>query len=184
MWHKILKHYRIFKYRCLSEKLSVKGDFIRHQPILFKGKGRVEVGNRVEVGIYNSPNFYNTYAYLEARTDDSAIYFGNNIHINNNFSAIAFKANIEIQNNVVIGSNCRIITSDFHNLKPENRYSEANFGEDVVIERNVFIGDNVTILKGVKIGENSVLGSGAVVTGNIPKNTVAAGNPARVIRNL
>ena len=183
MWHKILKHYRIFKYRCLSEKLSVKGDFIRHQPILIKGKGRIEIGYRVEVGIYNSPNFYNTYAYLEARTEDSAIFFGNNIHINNNFSAIAFKANIEIQNDVVIGSNCRIITSDFHNLEAKNRNTEVT-GKNVTIERNVFIGDNVTILKGVKIGENSVIGSGAVVTGNIPKNTVAAGNPARVIRNL
>ena len=183
MWHKILKHYRIFKYRCLSEKLSVKGDFIRHQPILFKGKGRIEVGNRVEVGIYNSPNFYNTYAYLEARTEDSAIFFRNNIHINNNFSAIAFKANIEIQNDVVIGSNCRIITSDFHNLEAKNRNTEVT-GKNLIIERNVFIGDNVTILKGVKIGENSVIGSGAVVTGNIPKNTLAAGNPARVFRNL
>ncbi|WP_416443390.1 acyltransferase [Leeuwenhoekiella sp. A16] len=183
MLHKILKHYRIFKYRCLSEKISVKGDFICHQPILFKGKGRIEIGNRVEVGIYNSPNFYNTYAYLEARTEDSAIFFGNNIHINNNFSAIAFKANIEIQNDVVIGSNCRIITSDFHNLEAKNRNTEVT-GKNVIIERNVFIGDNVTILKGVNIGENSVIGSGAVVTGNIPKNTVAAGNPARVIRNL
>ena len=48
----------------------------------------------------------------------------------------------------------------------------------------MFIGDNVTILKGVTIGANSVIGSGSVVTKNIPENTIAAGVPAKVIRNL
>ena len=53
-----------------------------------------------------------------------------------------------------------------------------------VISENVFIGDNVTILKGVTIGVNSVIGNGSIVTKSIPDNVIAAGNPARVIRNI
>jgi maltose O-acetyltransferase len=48
----------------------------------------------------------------------------------------------------------------------------------------VFLGSNVTILKGVTIGKNSIIGNGSVVTKNIPENVVAAGNPAKFIRNL
>ena len=55
---------------------------------------------------------------------------------------------------------------------------------DVIIEDNVFIGNHVSILKGTKIGTNSVIGSGSVVTGIIPANVIAAGNPAQIIRTI
>jgi len=54
----------------------------------------------------------------------------------------------------------------------------------VRIEKNAWIGDSAIICKGVTIGENSIVGAGAVVTGSIPPNTIAAGNPARVIKAL
>ena len=53
-----------------------------------------------------------------------------------------------------------------------------------MIENNVWLGERVTITKGVHIGENAVIGTGAVVTKDIPANTVAAGNPARVIKTI
>jgi maltose O-acetyltransferase len=74
--------------------------------------------------------------------------------------------------------------NDGHNLNPLERNSEVITTTDVTIGTNVFIGDNVIILKGVTIGSNSVIGSGSVVTNNISENSIAAGVPAKVIRNL
>ena len=55
---------------------------------------------------------------------------------------------------------------------------------EVELEQDVFVGDRVLILKGVRIGRGSVIGAGSVVCGPIPEGVVAAGNPARVLREL
>ena len=52
------------------------------------------------------------------------------------------------------------------------------------LERNVWIGDGVIVCKGVRIGENSVIGAGSVVTKDIPANVIAAGNPAKPVKSL
>ncbi|MEH6405835.1 MAG: DapH/DapD/GlmU-related protein [Leeuwenhoekiella sp.] len=184
MWHKLIKNYRIFKYRILSGKPDISGKAIRHQPVLFNGKGKIAIGDNVHLGVYNAPSFYSTYAYIEARGFEDSVLFGSNIHINNNFSAIAFNGKITFEDDVLIGANCSITTSDFHNLDPLSRKQNLINGSEVLICKNAFIGDNVTILKGVTIGENSVIGSNSVVTKNIPQNSIAAGNPARVIRDF
>jgi acetyltransferase-like isoleucine patch superfamily enzyme len=83
---------------------------------------------------------------------------------------------------VLIGPNVNIITAG-HGMKPDERraYVEA---KPIVIEKNVWIAAAVTILGGVTIGENSVIGAGAVVTKDVPPNSFAAGVPAIVIRSL
>lgn len=95
---------------------------------------------------------------------------------------------IEIGNNTLIGANTKIIDNDMHPidsekrlLNPQNR--EATQKAEIIIGRNVFIGCNCIILKGVHIGDNSVIGAGSVVTNDVPANSVFAGNPARLIRN-
>lgn len=65
-----------------------------------------------------------------------------------------------------------------HTLVDERELS----AKEVMIEDNVWIGQNVVILPGVFIGKNSIIGAGAVVTKNIPSNSIAVGNPARVIK--
>ena len=59
---------------------------------------------------------------------------------------------------------------------------KSEYDQDVIIESNVWIGCNVTILKGVTIGDNAIVGAGSVVTKNVRPNTVVVGNPAKVIR--
>ena len=54
----------------------------------------------------------------------------------------------------------------------------------ITLEENVWIGDGATLCKGVTVGENSIIGAGSVVTKSIPKNVVAAGNPATVVKHL
>ncbi|MGI6338672.1 MAG: acyltransferase [Bacteroidales bacterium] len=90
----------------------------------------------------------------------------------------AFKS-IEIGNNVRCGANTLITDGDWH-------FDDPRSGEpkEIIIERNVWIGEGVKILKGVTIGENTIIGTGSVVTRNIPPNVVAAGNPCKVIRPL
>jgi acetyltransferase-like isoleucine patch superfamily enzyme len=173
---------RILKFKILSDCKKTTGKPILYHPLLSKGKGTIEFGTNIQIGVIASPNYYSHYTYLEARNENSRIVIGDNVSINNAFSAIAF-SKIEIKNNVLIGINCTIIDNDAHHLDKDKRHILPN-SRDVLIEENVFIGSNVTILKGVKIGENSVIGNGSVVTNSIPKNVIAAGNPARVIKDL
>lgn len=174
---------RIWKYKLLSNCSNCNGKPKLFHPLLMNGKGQILFGENVQIGVINSPNFYSHYSYLEVRTSKSKISIGDNTSINNSFSAVAF-SNITIKNDVLIGYNCSIIDSDGHELDSTKRDSLDIKSKSVLIENNVFIGDSVTILKGVTIGENSIIGASSVVTKDIPKNVIAAGNPAIVIRNL
>lgn len=100
---------------------------------------------------------------------------------------------------VVIGKNCQIASgtfisdTDFHPVDPKIRerevmgykidYNTVNKSE-INIGNNVWIGWGVIILKGVTIGDNSIIAAGAVVVKDIPENVMAAGNPAKVIKNI
>jgi len=91
---------------------------------------------------------------------------------------------IKIGNQCIIGANVIITDSDWHPIHPQNRCNGNVKSLPVIIGDNVFIGANSIILKGSIIGENSVIGAGSVVSGKIPKNTIAAGNPCRVIKKI
>jgi acetyltransferase-like isoleucine patch superfamily enzyme len=93
---------------------------------------------------------------------------------------------ITIGNGVAVGANTTIVDTDFHPLDPAARKLRPNDGETapVVIEDDVFIGMNCLILKGVTIGQGSVVGAGSVVTRDVPGYVIVAGNPARVVKEL
>lgn len=174
---------RVLKYSFFSNNRNVKGSIIKHQPVVFRGKGAVLIGENVNIGVINSPGFYNSYAYIEARNKNAVIEFGNNIHINNNFSATSEKS-IKIEDHVLIGHHCSIIDSSFHHLNKNKRAETDPNPEEIVIKNNVFIGNNVTILKGVTIGENSIVSNGAVITKSFGSNVIIGGVPAKVIKTL
>lgn len=96
---------------------------------------------------------------------------------------------IEIHDNVLIASNVFITDHQHGNLIPKEReilainrplYSKG----PVVIEQNVWVGENVAIMPGVRIGANSIIGTNAVVTKDVPANSVYAGIPAKLIKQL
>ncbi|MCR4951972.1 MAG: sugar O-acetyltransferase [Solobacterium sp.] len=106
------------------------------------------------------------------------IKFGDHVFINHSFTAMSI-GGIEIGNNVQIGPHVTIVT-DNHDLV--NRYVLKC--RKVVIGNNVWIGAGVNIMPGVHVGENAVIAGGAVVTKDVPANTVVGGNPAKVIRQI
>ena len=88
-----------------------------------------------------------------------------------------------IGDNVMIGPNT-LITTVGHPLTPMKRRNHIGIAKPVKIGDDVWIGGNVTILPGVNIGNNVVIAAGAVVTKNVPDNTLVGGVPAKVIRKL
>jgi acetyltransferase-like isoleucine patch superfamily enzyme len=116
-----------------------------------------------------------------------------------NGALIMAEEKIEIGSHCLISWNVGIADSDFHPLEPAQRLIDAQalapfFNErpprpklktaPVRIADNVWIGMNAVILKGVIIGENSVVAAGSVVTKSVPANTVVAGNPAVVVKTF
>jgi acetyltransferase-like isoleucine patch superfamily enzyme len=102
-------------------------------------------------------------------------------------SAIVCANKIYIGEGVNIGGDCKIYDTDFHPLEYKDRISNTHNKiktAPISIEEGVFIGGGVLILKGVSIGERSIIGAGSVVTKNIPANEIWAGNPAKFIRKL
>ncbi|MDE1174005.1 MAG: acyltransferase [Parvibaculaceae bacterium] len=89
---------------------------------------------------------------------------------------------IVIGRNTMIASGCYISDSDWHDTY--DRTAELDKHAPIVLGENVWLGVRTIVGKGVTIGENSIIGAGSVVTKDIPANTIAAGNPARPIREL
>lgn len=114
--------------------------------------------------------------------------YGCNIHIGNNFYAnfnltILDEAPVTIGDNAFIGPNVNIYTA-CHPIDPKERNTSIQWAEAVTIGNNVWVGGNSTILPGVTIGDNCVIGAGSVVTKDVAPNTVVGGNPARVIKHI
>lgn len=175
---------RILFYRLISTN-KIQGKPRRFQPLQCVGLGKVKVDNEVCIGVFPSPFFFSTYAYLEARNPSAMITIGRGTWLNNNFCAIAEHTFISIGNNCLIGANVEILDSDFHGMNLMDRdKSLSDWAKPVEIHDDVFIGSNVKILKGVTVGHGSVIANGSIVTTSVPAGMVVGGNPARVLKAL
>ena len=88
---------------------------------------------------------------------------------------------VKIGDNVLMGPNVSIYTAT-HPTNAKLRNSGLEFGKPIEIGNGCWIGGSVVLIPGVKIGENSVIGAGSVVTKDIPANVIAVGNPCKVIK--
>ena len=120
------------------------------------------------------PPFYCSYGYN--------IHIGNHVYMN--YSCTILDNNeVHIGHHVMIGPAVQIYTAA-HPLQAESRTQGMEVAQPIVIEDNVWLGGGAILLPGVRIGRNAVVGAGAVVSRSVPANMVAAGNPARVIREI
>jgi acetyltransferase-like isoleucine patch superfamily enzyme len=88
---------------------------------------------------------------------------------------------ITVGDNVLIGPKVNLV-SENHPINPTQR--KSLIGKPIVIKNNAWIGAGATILPGIAVGENSIVAAGAIVTKDVPDNTIVAGNPARPIKNI
>ena len=114
--------------------------------------------------------------------------YGAHIHIGDNFYAnfdciFMDAAEIRIGHDVMIGPRVSLLTAS-HPVGAKARRSGLEYALPITIEDDVWIGGNTTILPGVTIGKESIIGAGSIVTGDIPAGVMAAGNPCRVLRRL
>jgi len=176
-----LYNYIIFKIN----KITYGNNFKINGKIYISNNGIARIGDnfRANSGKNNNPIGGDTILRLIVKKG-AKLTIGNNVGISN--STIYSAKQIVIGNNVLIGGGCRIWDTNFHSLNPIIRFNGDYTikSSPVFIEDNVFIGGSTIILKGVKIGKNSIIGAGSVVTKSVPANEIWAGNPAIYIKKL
>jgi maltose O-acetyltransferase len=180
----IFQYPRILKYKLLSNCQNVIGKPLCYQPVQLLGHGTIQFGKNARFGVNPSPHLYSGYGYIDARKAHSKIIIGDDVWINNNVMIASEGEGIEIGAKTLIGLNVEITDSDFHDLHPDKRMGGVPRTAKVIIGKNVFIGSSVKILKGVTIGDNTIIANGSIVTKSIPSNVIAGGLPCKVIRQI
>lgn len=151
-----------------------------NQPVLIIGQGEVVLG-KCNLGVPSSPYFLSGYMYIEAREPGSRVVVEDGVWINNNACIVAERTSIIIREGSLIGPELCVFDSDFHDINPHKRMAGTQKTKPVEIGKNSFLGGRVTVLKGVVIGENSVVAAGCVVVRSVPANSIVRGNPGRVV---
>ena len=114
--------------------------------------------------------------------------YGKQIRVGKRFFAnfcltVLDEALVTFGDDCFVGPNVSIYTA-CHSTNPVERNTRQEWAKPVTIGNNVWIGGSVTILAGVTVGDNCTIGAGSVVTRDIPANSVAVGNPARVVKQV
>jgi acetyltransferase-like isoleucine patch superfamily enzyme len=180
-WRFIVKFFvrePYFRYRCttVGSRLNLQGAV----PQIF-GNGRIEIGDDALIG---APCTWDL-AYSVAGQPELII--GNRVSINfRNTMSIA--KSVRIGDYTMIAGNVSIFDNVSHPVSPSRRLGHqpisAEDATPVVIGRNCWIGLNSIILRGVTIGDNSIVAAGSVVTKSVPPNTIVAGNPAVPVKTI
>ena len=187
-WFKIIMKMTQVEY---GKKLILKG-----VPIIFNTKGAtLKIGQNVTIKSNFLSNLVGLYSktIIITRTPEAKLMIGNNVGISG--ATIYARKGIYIGDNTAIGGNCKILDNDFHPIDMEERIqllankhggeaSEKIPAKEIYIVNNCFLGCNSIVLKGTILGDNCVVGAGAVVSGEFEDNCVIVGNPAKVIRKL
>jgi hypothetical protein len=157
------------------------------RPILQKHRGsRIALGDGLTLRSWprSNPLAPTHPVVLSTRSAQAEIVIGDDCGFTG--TTLVADASIRIGNRVLVGGNASIVDTDFHPLTPEGRLEDINAGTSRPIEigDDVFIGMNSLILKGVTVGDGSVVGAGSVVSRDVPPHTIVAGNPATVVKEL
>ncbi len=142
----------------------------------FRGKGKLIIGNEVNLWTHSEPNQFFTY------DAEAVVEIGNRSRING--VSIHCRKNVKIGDDCLVGS-CTLLDTDFHSIYFEKRNeADAAISKPIVIGDKVWLGGQSAVLKGVSVGEGAVVGFRAVVTKDVLQNTVVAGNPAVAVKTI
>lgn len=165
------------KFKALKGKRVQFGkNFITSPNLKITGPGTVKFGDNVNLWSFAERNEFQTY------DPKAKITIGNNTRING--AIFQAREKITIGNDCLIGSSI-LMDNDFHPLKPNKRREKTGIANaEIKVQKNVWLAGQSAVLKGVTIGENSVVAFRAVVTKDVSPNTVVAGNPAKEIKKI
>lgn len=176
-------------YKVILKLLKIKygkGLLLKGCPVIFNKSGAtIQLGDNVTVKSSFLSNLVGLYSrtIIVTRATGASITIGNNVGISG--ATIYARSSITIGDNANIGGNVKILDNDFHPIEigARNADIKEKIGtRPIAIGRNCFIGCNALILKGTELGDDCVVGAGAVVCGKFPPNSVIIGNPAKVIK--
>jgi len=176
-WHfvaNLLYREPLFRYRCtrVGRRLNLEGA----RPLII-GSGRIEVGDDAHIG---SPSTWDVGPNAE-------LIIGDRVSLNYR-GVVSVAKSVRIGDDTLIAGDVAIFDNTNHPVSPAQRLARVAVSPaevaPVVIGRNVWIGIHCIIMRGVTIGDNSVVAAGSVVTKSVPPNTLVAGNPAAAIRQL
>lgn len=180
-WHFVAKlTYRepLFRYRCaeVGKRLNLEG-----APPLIIGAGRIGIGDDVTIG---APCTWDLGFSILPKGE---LIIGNRVSINYR-NIISVAKSVRIGDDTLIAGDVAIFDNISHPISPAKRLARAPITAGdvapVVIGRNVWIGIGSIVLRGVTIGDNSIVAAGSVVTKSVPPNTLVAGNPAVPIKEI
>lgn len=180
----ILTNRMIFKFKNISYGSDLR---IANKIYLkLKGNNSITIGNNFAFysGAGYNPLARNIMGSLEMEKN-AILNIGNNVGMSS--TALRVYKSCKIGDNVKIGADTIIMDSDAHSLnylyRRDGSLDRPNANKrGIIIEDDVLIGMRCIVLKGVTIGARSIIGSGSVVTKNIPSDCIAAGNPCKVIK--
>jgi maltose O-acetyltransferase len=141
--------------------------------VTIQNNGKMIVGSRVRMHSHHARSIFTTFSH-------GILTIGDRTFINYGADFVA-TGSVSIGSDCLIGTHVSILDNDFHDLVDRERLPDPR---PVVIGDNVWIGNRAIILSGVTVGAGSVIGAGSVVVHDVPSGTLAAGNPARVIKSI
>jgi acetyltransferase-like isoleucine patch superfamily enzyme len=187
----------------IRKPISGKNNVVINNGVLFKVRYDV-VGdnNLIEIGrnsvLSNMTIFIRGNNHI-LRIAENCLYKGGSVWFEDNNCQVVIGQNTTIESahlavtepnsKIVIGEDCLfsgeivLRTGDSHSIIDNETKKRINLAQNIEVSNHVWIGSRSTILKGVNIGHNSIIGTNSIVTRNIPSHSVAVGNPARVIKN-
>ncbi|MCK5306493.1 MAG: acyltransferase [Candidatus Omnitrophica bacterium] len=167
------KGYMVKLRHIFNHKVKIGKKFKVFKGFKIEGGGVVTIGDNVEV---------HDFSRIIVAKNKAKVVIGNNVILNN--------CTFYSWDSITVGDFCLLVggysDTDSHSISIDRRTNPNAIVNvsPIIIEENVWVGTNSIILKGVKIGRNSVVGAGSVVTRDIPENCVVAGNPAKVIKHI
>ncbi len=161
-------------YRLKGVRLTVGKNFRCHGRLVIAGKGTVTIGDDVVV----RANL--RHVYLGSRTEKYVITIGDRVWLHG--TSISCVERVTIGERSLVGR-VELIDHEFHDPRDFSREARVR-SKPIVLGKNTWIGNDALILKGVEVGDDSVVGARAVVRRSVPAKVVVIGNPAQVVKRL
>ena len=153
-----------------------------HVPVRVEGLGTIDIKGAT-LGYKHASRTADGEIFILSQHPSTVVKIGEGTIVSNNV-IIAAQQQVDIGAKCLIGDHIFITDSDFHDISPETRHTGGGKTAPTIIADSVWIGSRSIILKGVSIGENSVVAAGSVVIKNVPPNSIFGGNPAKHIRDI